>query len=187
MCTGDERGPDRDGEMGIGGREDRPTGVLLHGLGHRGDPGGAAHHENGRDVVPGRPGRRDHPIHHCERVGETGANHGLELTSGQAHARAERGQLDGDLGLGVLRQMLLGALALVPQPTEGGAHVGLFPIERGDLPVGRRVDVGEDGLVEVDPAEPLDALGIADNLPRLPVPHHGSVEGAATEVVDGDQ
>ena len=46
---------------------------------------------------------------------------------------------------------------------------------------------GEDRLVEVDAAEPLDALGLAEDLDAAgALAQHRGVERAAAEVVDGD-
>ena len=51
----------------------------------------------------------------------------------------------------------------------------------------RVVDVGEHRLVEVDAAEALDALGSTERLEAVGgLAQHGGVEGAAAEVVDGD-
>ena len=47
--------------------------------------------------------------------------------------------------------------------------------------------MGEHGLVEVDAAEALDALGRADQLEAVAgLAQHGGVERAAAEVVDRD-
>ena len=58
---------------------------------------------------------------------------------------------------------------------------------RRDLAVEGHVDVVEDRLVEVDAAEPLDALGRAEHLPAAGGPAEDrGVERAAPEVVDRD-
>ena len=66
----------------------------------------------------------------------------------------------------------------------GGRVVG---VERGERAAEAAVDVGEHGLVEVDAAEALDALGLAEDLEAVAgLAQHGGVERAAAEVVDGD-
>ena len=77
--------------------------------------------------------------------------------------------------------------ALLTQPGKCGGDLGLVAIHRrqrvGDGPL----DVGHDGVVEVDAAETLEAGRLAERLEAgLRAPQHGDVEGAAAEVVHGD-
>ena len=58
-------------------------------------------------------------------------------------------------------------------------------IERPQGSAGGFVDLGQDGLVEVDPAEVLDPFGASHDFePIRRLTQNGGVEGAAPEVVD---
>ena len=72
------------------------------------------------------------------------------------------GQQHVDDCVDVARQLLLRRRALVAEVVEGGAGRRVVAVEVHEQVVGRPLDVTEHGLVEVDPAEALDALGLAD-------------------------
>ena len=98
------------------------------------------------------------------------------------------GQHDRDRHVGVGRQRLLGLDALATQPGHGGDDRGVVEVEAAERRRrGCSDDVGEHGVVEVDAAEALDALGLAEDVEAVgPLAQDGGVEGAAAEVVHGD-
>ena len=97
------------------------------------------------------------------------------------------GQRDRDRRVGVGRQRLLGAAALVAQPGLTDADLRVGRVGGRHEPAERRVDVGEHGLVDVDAAEALHALGRAEQLEAgLGLADDRGVERAAAEVVHGD-
>ncbi len=95
---------------------------------------------------------------------------------------------DGHLRLVVGGQCLLRRDAVLPQAGQGGRARLVVGIEVGEQPPGGLVDEGDHGLVEVDPAEPLDADRAPDELHRAgALGEHGRLEGAAAEVVDRER
>ena len=97
------------------------------------------------------------------------------------------GQEHGDRRLGVRGERLLGQHAVLAQAHDRAGGGRVREVERGDRAVEGAVDVAEHGLVEVDAAEALDALGRTEDLEAAARgAQDGGVEGAAAEVVDGD-
>ena len=97
------------------------------------------------------------------------------------------GQVDRDRRVGVGRQALLRAPALLAQPGDARERGRVVRVERDAGGPDRGHDVGEDRFVEVDPAESLHALRTTELVePVLGLAQDRGVERAAAEVVDGD-
>ena len=115
-------------------------------------------------------------------------DHVFELAAGEPDVEVAVRQEHRDGRLGVDRQRLLGRDAVLPQPGQRDAGLRVAQVELAERAAGAEVDVGEDRVVEVDAAEPLDALGAAEDVDAgggsRALAQHGGVEGAAAEVVD---
>ena len=91
-----------------------------------------------------------------------------------------------DRRLGVRREGLLGRRALRPQAGHRGADGWIGGVELAELPVEGGVDVGQHGVVDVDPAEAFQPLGGPEQLGTVvAVADDGGVEGPAPEVEHG--
>ncbi len=89
--------------------------------------------------------------------------------------------------LGVGGECFLGGRALSPQPGQPGPDGGITAIQLAELAVQRGIHVGEHGVIDVDPAEALQAFGRAEQFgPVLAVAHDRGVERPTSEVEDGD-
>ena len=160
-CRGDHLGDHRD----AGRPPDQEHGVEVRGL----DPRGA---QRAGERADGRLDLRP--------------DHVFELAAGEADVEVPVRQEHRDGRFGVDRQRLLGGDAVLPQPGQGDAGLRVAQVELAERPAGAEVDVREDGVVEVDAAEPLDALGAAEDVdPYRALAQHGGVEGAAAQVVHG--
>jgi hypothetical protein len=155
-------------------------------LGDQRDPGGAADQQHCAEVGgldargPQRAGQR------ADRRLDLGADHVFELAAGQADVEVPVRQEHRDGRLGVDREGLLRRDAILPQPGQGDAGLRVAQVELAQRAAGAEVDVGEDRVVEVDTAEPLDPLGAAEDVDADgALAQHGGVERAATEVVHG--
>ena len=133
------------------------------------------------------PGRPQRPAQGADRVGQRRPDHRLELGAGEADPGVQAGQRHRDHHLGVLGEGLLGLDAVAAQPGQGGAHVRVVRGQRRRHRAHGVQHVLEDRLVEVDAAELLDAFRFAEQLePVGRAAQHRRVEGAAAQVVDGD-
>jgi hypothetical protein len=182
------RGAEADGVLGVGVYGDGPTQLDPHHLGHQRDPGRSADQQDRADVLGRDLGRADGAAQGDDGLRDRRADHGLELGPGQPYLGLEAGDQHRDRDVRVRGQSLLGVDALLAQPGHRSLGRGLLGIEAIQAVAHRRPDVGEDRLVEVDAAEPLDAFGRADDLEAVVVgaAHGGGVEGAAAQVVHGD-
>jgi hypothetical protein len=184
---GDDGGTQRHAVLGVGVDGDRPPQLGAHQLGDQRDAGRAPDQQHPGDVLGRDVGRAQGPAERTDRVDQRGPDHGLELGPGEPHVGLDVGQHHRDHDVDVAGQRLLGLDAVAPEPGErrhGGRVVG---VERLDGLAHRRLDVVEHGLVEVDAAQALDALGLAEDLPpRGVATEDGGVERAPAQVVDGD-
>ena len=152
-----------------------------------GDAGGAADEEYGVEVggfdVGGAQGAGE-----CADGGfDLGADHVFEFAAGDADVEVSVGEEDRDGGFGVDGECFFGGDAVLAESGEGDGGLGVGQVEFGECSAGAGVDVGEDGVVEVDAAEAFDAFGGAEDVDADGAfAEHGGVEGAAAEVVDGD-
>ena len=81
----------------------------------------------------------------------------------------------------------LAAVQAARRRTTPRATSGSLPSSSGELAADDLVHMGEHGVVEVDPAEALQPLGGSQQLGLVAAADDGDVEGAAAEVVHGDQ
>ena len=104
-----------------------------------------------------------------------------------AHLGDEIGERDRNRRLAVERERFLRTGALHAELGERAPHGGVGRVDLAQVLVDRRVHVREHGVVEVEAAEALEALGRAQQLTgAVAAAHDGDVEGAAAEVVDRD-
>jgi hypothetical protein len=169
--------------MGVHG--DRPSRGLADHLRHKRDPGGPSDEEDPRDIGHVDAGAADGALEGGDGLGQAGPDHRLELGSRQPDLGLEARQHDRDRHVGVGRERLLGQANLGAQPCQGRPGHRIGRIGLAHLAGEGVVDVGEDGLVEVDPAEALHPLGLAEDLEAVDrLAEDGGVEGPAAEVVD---
>jgi hypothetical protein len=96
------------------------------------------------------------------------------------------GEQHRDRHVGVAGQGLLGAHALLAEAGGGGEDRRVVGVEGVEGLTDRAGHVAQDGGVEVDPAQAVDALGVAQDLPAdAGAAQDRGVEGAAAQVVDG--
>ena len=94
----------------------------------------------------------------------------------------------GDRRARVGRQRLLGFDAVRTEPSHARLRHRIVGVETVERATEGRGDVREDGFVDVDPAEVLDAFRCAEDLEAvLGLAQDGGVERAAAEVVDRDR
>jgi hypothetical protein len=93
-----------------------------------------------------------------------------------------------DHRLRVGRQGLLRLHAVLPKLGHRGRGVGIRHVQLGQRTTVVVIDPLNDGLVEIDAPEPLDALRFADQVDRpVVLAQHRGVERAAPEVVHRDR
>jgi hypothetical protein len=157
-------------------------------LRHERDPRRTADQQHRAQVGRAQAGGADSAAQRHDRLLQRGPDHRLELGADQPGLGTQLGQQDRDGRLGVAGQRFLGLHALAAQPGHRAEHVRVLGVQRVELTAEAVPDVAEHDLVEVDPAEALDAFRLAEQLECAVVvlAHHGGVEGAATEVVDRD-
>ena len=135
------------------------------------DPGGAADQQHGVEVGRLDPRRAQRAREGADRRLDLRPDHVFELAAREPDVEVPVRQEHRDGRLGVDRQRLLGRDAVLPQPGQGDAGLRVAQVELAERAAGAEVDVREDGVVEVDPAEPFDALGAAEDVdaggPRL--------------------
>ena len=149
------------------------------------DPGGPPDQQHGVEVGRLDPRRAQRARERADRRLDLRPDHVFELAAREPDVEVPVRQEHRDGRLGVDRQRLLGRDAVLPQPGQGDAGLRVAQVELAERAAGAEVDVREDGVVEVDPAEPFDALGAAEDVDAGPaLAQHGGVEGAAAEVVD---
>ncbi len=180
-------GAEGDGVLRVGVDGDGATQLGADHLGDQRNARRAPDQQDRADLVVGHPGRADGPAERHDGLGDGGTDHRLELGAGQADLGLQPGQQHRDRHVGVARQRLLGVDALLPQARHRSLRRGLLGVEPVEPVLHGLAHVGVHGLVEVDAAEALHALGGADDLePLLTAAHHGGVERAAPQVVHGD-
>ena len=122
-----------------------------------------------------------------DTVDERRTDHRLEFGTGDPHLGLDVGQQDRYRGIGVRRERLLGLDAVGPQSGHRVLDRRVVLVELVDGLAQAATDVGEHRGVEVDAAEPLDSLRLAENLEsNVGSPQNRSVEGPSPEVIDGD-
>ena len=83
--------------------------------------------------------------------------------------------------------MLLCVAALIAQLRDGGPGTLRVGIKVLELAIESLADVCKHGLIEVNPAEPLEPFGLTEQLESVVrAAQYGGVERAPAEVVDGD-
>ena len=85
-----------------------------------------------------------------------GPQHLVERRPVQPDLEVAAGEEDGDDGLRVQRQVLLGQDAVVAQPGQRHGRAGVVHVEPRERTAHGIVDVGQDRLVDVQAAEPVD-------------------------------
>ena len=164
---------------------DRSPGGGLHQLTHERHARAAADEEHPADIGRGDAGRADGALEGLRRLVDPWPDHGLELAASEAYVCLQPGHRHRDRRIGVGGEGLLGPPALRSQSGLGGQGLGVGAIGTRHCAPEHGVDVGHHGLVEIDAAEALHALGVADQLESiLGAPHQGGIEGAAAKVVD---
>ena len=173
--------------LGVGVQGDRSLGRLADHFGDERDPRAATDEQDAVHPAEAQAGASRGTIQGEDRLPDPRPDHRLELLAGEPDVGLDPGQGHGDGGVGVRRQALLGPTALLAQPGHAGQGRGVVRVEHdAGRPDGRH-HVGEDGLVEVDPAEALHALGAAELLEALlGLAQDRGVERAPAEVVHGD-
>ena len=191
-CAGVERRPEGDRVLGVGVDRHRPSDPRRDQPGDERDAGRATDQEDRVHVLGPEPGRRHHAGQGVDGRAEQGPDELLELgpleedrvvhvaephrdrhrgLGGQRFLRVDAGAAE--LGCGDRRRRVV-----VGDVTEDGA-IGAEGAQH----------VGEHGLVDVDAAQALDALGSTQRLepPVGPAPEDGGVERAAPQVVHRDR
>ncbi len=176
-----------DGVLGVRVDEGGPVERRGDHLCDQRDPGGAPDQQHGAEVGGLHLRRAQRAGERADRRLDLRPDHVFELAAGEPDVEVPVRQEHRDGRLGVDRQRLLGRDAVLPQPGQGDAGLRVAQVELAERAAGAEVDVGEDGVVEVDAAEPFDALGAAEDVDAdgRALAQHGGVEGAAAEVVDG--
>ncbi len=183
----------RGGEGGALGDDAHRVGVRVHRtpelLGEQArdqrDPGGPA---DEHDVVERHPGRVDGGRERLDGRGHQRGDPGLEVRARDPDRGPQRADRDGDVGLGVRGELLLGGVRGVAQA--GQRDPGLVVAEL--LPRGLEVVAellaheGEDGRVDVGATRTVRGPGVRDHLrvARRAAADDGGAEAASAEVVD---
>ncbi|GAA3248465.1 hypothetical protein GCM10017691_58650 [Pseudonocardia petroleophila] len=191
-----ERGALGDGVLGVGVDGDGAPELLGHQLRDQRDPGGPSDEQDRGELVGRQPRGTDGAAQRGHGLLHLRADHRLELAAVQADRAARPRQQHRDGDLGVAAQRLLGLGAVAAHAGDGRQRGGVGGVEAGEH-LGQAVaDVVEDGLVEVDAAQALQALGPPEQAEpggpgtgprRVGLADDGRVERAAAEVVDGDR
>ena len=185
---GEDRSPHRDGKLGVGVHGDWSARCGSHLLSHEGDARAASDEEHSVDLPEIHAGGGNGVLQYVNRVGHPLLDHPLELGSGEPDRRCERGKHDSDRRIGVGREGLFRGATVAGEARHGAAVVLVVLIQLAEWVLQDPIDVSEDSSVEVDATQPFDALGLTDkDEPGGCAFEHGSVEGPAAEVVDGDQ
>ena len=176
-----------DGVFGVGVDRHRDAQLVGHHVLHHRHSARAAHQQDPADIARSDVSSLQGPTYGLDRLDHRRLHHRGELVAGDRHLLAPAGEPRFDQGIGSRRQGLFRTGAFVAQPRQRGDPVGVVGrhvVERAAQLVDH---VSVDGRVEVDPAESLDALGRTEHLePVLGLAEDGHVEGAAAEVVHGD-
>ncbi len=119
-------------------------------------------------------------------LAEDGTDHLLQLLPGQRDLGLPVRQEDRDADLDIPGERLLGVDTLLAEPGGGRNRHGVVRIEFLDGTVQGGPDMLEDGFIDVDAPQVLDALRRAQDVePDLGPAHDRRVECPAAEVVDG--
>ena len=89
--------------------------------------------------------QRDPAVERLDRLDDARPHHVLELGAGEPDVGLQAGQRHGDGGVGVARQCLLRAAAVVAQTGHSGLHRRVVGVERGDRAVELLIDERDDG------------------------------------------
>jgi hypothetical protein len=174
-------------EFEIGVEQRRPSGMTTDLLADDRYPRRSSDEQHAREGRRLGAGTGDRTIERTDRVGDAGANRGLELVTRDAHLRVQSGRSDGHGRFRVGRQRLFGSSAVGAQLHERAPGLGVGRIQFAQSPVERVIDVGNDHLIEIDTTQPFEPFGRSEDLRATFVaPHDGRVERPAAEVVDGD-
>ena len=184
--SGDGRAPGHRIERVDVDRHEGAEAVPQHAPDQR-DPRRSPHQQDRVELARRQPGRGDGGVEGTDRVLDAGGDHGLELAPAERDRGLDAGQQDRDGHLLLGGEQLLGLHAGPTQVQHGGGQGRVVGVG-GPAVADRGTDVVENGLVEVDAAQVLDAHRVAEKLEALVVlAQHGGVEGAASKVVDGDE
>ena len=168
------------------GHHGATDGGAHHVRGQR-NPGGTAGEQHGLEVLHGDASGLHSPLQRVDGLAHDGAHHVLELGARDAHLRLHIGQQHGHGGIAVRRQGLLGEDTLLAQTGERRTRGRVVGVQGGHGVADHLAHVGEHRFVEVDTAQPLDALRPAEQFETGGhLAQHGRVERAAAEVVHRD-
>ncbi len=182
-----EGGAEGHGVLRVNVDGDGSTQLGLHQLGHQRYARRAAHQQHRRDLLGSDAGGVEGPAQRPDRLAERWADHRLELATGDPDLGLHTGEQHRNRRLAVSGQRLLGLDALLAQAGERGQRGGVVVVESVEGPIERSGHEAEDGLVEIDATQAIDALGGTEDLEAgRGLAQHGGIEGAAAEVVDGD-
>ncbi len=166
---------------------DRASELGRDQFGHHRDARRTPDEQHAREVARVNVRARHRSLQGGHGLDERDPNHRLELAAGEAHLSAQTGQHDRDRGLGVDRQRFLRVDAVVPESGEERRGRGIVEVELSDRVGTCRADVGEHRFVEVDAAETLDPLRLAEHREALVVlSEDRGVERPSAQVVHRD-
>ena len=183
---GGQGGAERDRVLRIGVHRDRAVEARRHELRDERDPGRATDQQDRGQVGRLDPGGGDGPAQHLDARLDVVADHLLELAAHQPHRRLQAGSSTGMRTSVSADSASLASTQSRAQPRHRGQHLLVRWVEPVERIAEALADVGEDRVVEVDPAETLDALGPAQQREAAVLADHRGVEGAAAQVVDRD-
>ena len=188
LASSDQRGAERHGMLRMCVERDGTSELGTDELGDERDTRRPADEQDRPQLLCGHAGRAECAFGDDEGVAERGADHRLELGSGEPDLCLHRRQDHRDRDVGVARERLLRPDALVEYSGHRRLGVQIVGIEPCDVVGDGGDDVSHDRLVEVDATESFDALGFAEQLESLVGgdPHDRDVERAAAQVVHGD-
>jgi hypothetical protein len=165
----------------------RPTGRLAHHLAHQWNPRCAADEQDPSNVGELQLGGADSPLQRLHGVGDARPNHRFELDARQANVRHQVRERDRDRDVGIRRQGFLRAPTLIAQARERSRRGGVVAHHVAWLQTERLHHVLQDGMIEVDAADPLEALRLPDEGESFGgLAQQRCVERTATEVIHGD-
>ena len=181
-------GAEGDGVFGVGVDGSRASEFCGDQVSDHGNARGTADEQHGVELGGIDLGRLQRPAQGGDGGADRRADHFFELAAGQPDLGLKLGEQYRNGGFGVRGQGFLGGDALAAQPDGGAGGPGIGRVEAGDCAVESSVDVGEHGLVEVDPAESLDAFWASEDREAvLGAAQNGRIESAPAEVIDRDQ
>ena len=171
----------------MGVDRDRTSELGTHQLGHERNAAGTADEKDRIDLLGLDASRGERPTKAGDCLLQGRADALLEFIAGDPDVFGPAGEVHTDARARVVRQRLLGLDAFSLHSSSPTRSVGIIQIERAERASERLIDVPHDGGVEVDAADPLDALRLTEDGETLALrTQHGGVERAAPEVVDGD-